>query len=176
MNSKYTIQHFWRSFLRYLFNQTNRDYRVTVKYRSPIRRAAHKLIQWNTAVKRSYTVKGTPPPSFLVQIFLKIVSLFICPEGRLGDDNSIPVWMSSIGLTVKFLSILREICFSEIRRNFQLRGKFLKCAHQILRERLSIKSLETKLSTFLSEKINWSTLFLVFLQTCFSCILPNCAT
>ena len=83
--------------------------------------------------------------------------------------------MSSIGLTVKFLSILREICFSKNRRNFQFLGIFFKYAYQILHERLSIKSLETKLSTFLGEKIYWSTVFLVFLKTGFSCILPNCA-
>ena len=83
--------------------------------------------------------------------------------------------MSSIGLTVKFLSILREICFSKNRQNFQFLGIFFKYAYQILHERLSIKSLETKLSTFLGEKIYWSTVFLVFLETGFLGRSYHCA-
>ena len=116
--------------------------------------------------KKSLNIKGTHP-SFLVKTFLKSFFLFICSEDRLGVDISIVVRMSLIEPRVKFLSISREFCFLENRRNFQYRGKFFKYTHQIFHERLFIKSLETKLSTFLGEKIYWSTLFLVFLKPVF---------
>ena len=53
------------------------------------------------------------PPLFFTKIFLKIFILFMVSEDRLGVDISNAVSMSSIGSTIKFLSIIREICFSE---------------------------------------------------------------
>ena len=54
-----------------------------------------------------------PPASFLLKLFLKTFSLFICFEDRLSVDSTIAVRINSIRPSVKFLSILREICFSE---------------------------------------------------------------
>ena len=48
-----------------------------------------------------------------MKIFLKIFILFMGSVDRLGVDISIPVSMGSIESSVKFLSIIREICFSE---------------------------------------------------------------
>ena len=59
-----------------------------------------------------------PPPSFLVKLFLKIFFWFMCSEDGLGVNIPFAVSMSSIGPTVRFLSILREMCFSENCQNF----------------------------------------------------------
>lgn len=57
-------------------------------------------------------------PLFFMKIFLKTFLLFMGSEGRLGVDISISLSMSLIGPTVKFLSIIRGICFSENCQNF----------------------------------------------------------
>ena len=54
------------------------------------------------------------PPLFFMKIFVKIFILFMGSEDKLGVEISIPVPISSIGSTVKFLSTIREICFQKI--------------------------------------------------------------
>lgn len=60
--------------------------------------------------------------------------------------------MGSLGLTIQFLSIFSEICFSEIVKIFRFGIKMIKHAHQIYQEKLTAKPIQIELSTFLGEK------------------------
>ena len=75
----------------------------------------------------------------------------MCSEDSLSVHIFITVSMSSIGPTLKFLSNVREIYFKKTAKAFTF-AELKKYSHQISCEKLSIESVETRLSIFLREK------------------------